>query len=204
MSMATQTILDGTLTPRTWVQYQMWFHQRMSELMMLAVAFSIPLATTAAEVLLCLYLYFYISALGFGQKLRLIFSNRISQCFLLMCGLMLVGMAWSSGSWNETLRGLSKHREFLYMPLFLTSLRKEWVRTWGIRMFMVGATTLLALSYIEWIFGLDLELASTVGLGEGASAGYVIFKDRIVHSLLIAFLAFLYANLFLDKPAWRP
>lgn len=203
MTTSSPTVLEGTLPVTTWYHRSMRRFQRASEWMVLVVGFSIPMATTLAESLVGLYVFCLISALDLRTRAHIAWGNRVCRLFMLMTGLVLLGGLWSSGPWKDVLHGVLKHREFLYMPLFLTAFRQPWTRAWGLRAFVAGASVLLALSYYEFLSQHDLGLASTVGLGQGMSAGYVIFKDRIIHNLLISFLSYLVADGMIRSRRWR-
>jgi O-antigen ligase len=203
MTKPPRTVLEGTLPVTTWFHRSLRRFQRASEWMVLVVGFSIPLATTLGEALVGLYVYCLISAWELPTRLKIAWRNRVCRWFLLMTGLVLLGGLWSTGPWRDVLHGVLKHREFLYMPLFLTAFRQPWTRAWGLRAFVAGASLLLALSYYEFLSQHDLGLASTVGLGQGMSAGYVIFKDRIIHNLLISFLSYLVADGMIRSRRWR-
>src|SRR5262249_5057574 len=62
--------------------------------------------------------------------------------------------------------------------------------------FTLGATAMLLLSYFEWLSGLDVGLASSPN-------DYVIAKDRIIHSLLMALLVYFSAQQLMQKSSWK-
>jgi O-antigen ligase len=197
------SVLEGTLPPTTWFRRSLARFQRWSEYLIVAVGFCIPLATTVAEVLLGLYVYTLISAWELPLRGKLAWANRVCRWVLVMLGMVLVGLCWSTSPYAESVYGVVKHREFLYIPLFLTAFRRAEVRRAGLVGFMLGTTFLMLLSYFEYFTKIDIGLHSSVGVGAGASAGYVIFKDRIIHNLLMSFLAFLLARELIDGTRTR-
>jgi O-antigen ligase len=96
---------------------------------------------------------------------------------------------------EEAFRCLLKYREFLYVPLLVTVFDDAALRARGVRWFMAGALTLLALSYFELVSGIDLSFPSTFD--------YVTLKDRIIHNLLMSFLVYLLAQRAMLHREWR-
>src|SRR5262249_36766592 len=79
---------------------------------------------------------------------------------------------------------LLKYRELLYLPMFVVVFREGRLRRFAVWAYMAATLLLLGLSYFERFSGADFGIAST-------SVDYVIAKDRIIHSLMMAFLAYL-------------
>jgi O-antigen ligase len=194
MTTSTPSILEGTLPATTWFHRSLRRFQGFSEWLAVLVGFCIPLATTVVEVLMALYLYTLISAWELPLRGKMVWANRVCRWVVILIGVMLAGMWWTSAPYEESIYGFVKHRELLYAPLFLTAFRRAEVRRRGVQAFMLGATVLMLLSYAEYLFSIDIGLHSSIGVSGGASAGYVIFKDRIVHNLLMSFLAFLFTK----------
>lgn len=194
MSTSPPSILEGSLSATTWFHRSLQRFQGYSEWLAVLIGFCIPLATTVVEVLMGLYLYTLISAWELPLRARMAWTNRVCRWVLLLIGVMIAGMWWTSSPYEESIYGFVKHRELLYAPLFLTAFRRASVRQRGIYAFMAGATVLMLLSYAEYLFSIDIGLHSSIGVSGGASAGYVIFKDRIIHNLLMSFLAFLFTR----------
>lgn len=177
--------------------------QACSRGLALAVGFSIPLSTSLAEILMGLFLAAWVFSGDFSAKWKLIWRNPLARRSGAMFAVLVVGLFYSSGGWREAFNCLLKYREFLYVPMFAVAFDEPRQRIRGVRAFMLGTLLLMSLSYIEYLFGVDWGLASTVGQGPVASAGYVTFKDRIVHNLLVSLLVYLLADEFLRASRWR-
>jgi O-antigen ligase len=89
-----------------------------------------------------------------------------------------------------------KYREFVYLPMFLVVFRNAQLRWMSVSAYMVAAVGLQGLTYYEKLTGADLGMASS-------EADYVVSKDHIIHSLMMAFLVYLAAVRFADATGAR-
>lgn len=181
------------------------FQQRMhiaSQWLAVAIGFNIPLATSPAEVLVALFFLFWLLSGQFVAKFQRVRENRVAWWSLMFFGVMAVGVTYTTATTLEGLQCLFKYREFLYVPLFLTVFDSDTWRRRGLLAFLGGCVTMMVLSYLELLCGFDIGLESTVGQGDGASAGYVIWKDRIIHNLLLSCFVFVLGQEF-TRPGGR-
>lgn len=181
------------------------FQRRMhtaSQWLAVAVGFNIPLATSPAEVLVAVFFLLWLLSGQFQEKFRTVRESRVASWSLLFFGVMAACVCYTTATTMEGLQCLFKYREFLYIPLFLTVFDSDTWRQRGIIAFLAGCGTMMVLSYLELLCGFDIGLQSTVGQGDGASAGYVIWKDRIIHNLLLSCFVFILGQEFV-RPGGR-
>lgn len=163
--------------------------ERLTRLLAIVTGFSIPLSTSFSEIATGLFMASWLCSGHLSAKWRMIRGNATALLSLAMFGALLAGMAWSAEGWQASGRCLLKYREFLYLPMFLVVFQDARLRRLGTFAYMAGAILLLGLSYFERFSGADLGLGST-------NLDFVVAKDRIIHSLLMAFLVYLAAVLF--------
>ncbi|MGQ0633669.1 MAG: O-antigen ligase family protein [Planctomycetaceae bacterium] len=152
--------------------------------LLVGIGFSIPVSTSISEILTTLFVVCCLLRGGAAQRLRQIACNPVAVGSAAMFLWLALATIYSSATWSEAGRCLLKYREFLYLPLMVTVFAGDQpLRRLGMRAFYAGALGVLLLSYAEWLTGADIGL-------ESAKFDYVIFKDRIIHSLLMALLVY--------------
>lgn len=174
---------------------QSFFEQATGWLAVL-IGFSIPISTSLSEIATSSFLLCWLLAGDWRNRGRLIAGNPVAKLSLAMFGLLLVATSWSTTTWMEALRCLLKYREFVYLPLLIPVFHDARIRERGMRGFMAGATVMLGLSYFEWLSGFDVGQTSDPNT-------FVIAKDRIIHSMLMALLAYFSALNVMRSGRWR-
>lgn len=151
-----------------------------------ALGFCLPLSTSISSGLIALYVALWL-VLGdwrvLGAALR---QNHVATAALAMLLLLVLGALHSAAPAADVWHALSKYRELLFMPLFLSVFADAAVRRLAVTAFLAGVGVMLTLSYIEFFTGMDIGLLS--------STDQVIFKDRIIHCLLVAFFAYVLSH----------
>jgi len=154
----------------------------------MAVGFNIPLSTSVMEVVTG---FFVLAALRWLRPSPQTLLWGARSTLLISTGLffgLVAGLAWTSAPPKEAIRCLLKYREFLLLPLFtLVFAEARWRRP-AMRGFLAGCGVLLALSYFEWLSGIDLGISQARFPND-----HVITKDRIIHNLLMSLFAYLAA-----------
>jgi hypothetical protein len=148
--------------------------------------FSIPLSTSFSEITTGLFMACWILSGNIKAKWDVIRGNVVALLSLAMFGWLLAGMTWSAESWSSAGRCVLKYRELVYLPMLLVVFRDARLRMLSISAYMLAAVILQALTYYEKLTGTDFGIAST-------TVDYVVAKDRIIHSLMMAFLVYLAA-----------
>jgi O-antigen ligase len=154
----------------------------------LAVGFNIPLSTSVMEVLTGL---FVLAALAWRRPSPTTLWSGARSTLLISTGLflaLLVGLCWTSAPLKDGIRCLLKYREFLLLPLFTQVFAEARWRRLAVRGFLAGCGVLLFLSYFEWLTGIDVGITQVRFPND-----HVIFKDRIIHNLLMSLFAYLAA-----------
>src|SRR4029077_20133590 len=171
--------------------------ERATRVLAVLTGFSIPLSTSFSEITTGLFMLCWILSGNLKTKWNIIRGNVVALLSLAMFGLLLAGTTWSVESWTSAGRCVLKYREFVYVPMFLVVFRDARLRNVSISAYMLAAMILQGLTYYEKLTGEDFGIAST-------TVDYVVAKDRIIHSLMMAFLVYLAAVRFAaaaEKPA---
>ena len=165
--------------------------ERATRVLTVLTGFSIPLSTSFSEITTGLFMLCWVSSGNLKAKWNVIRGNVVALLSLAMFGLLLAGMTWSGESWSAAGRCVLKYREFVYLPMFLVVFRDARLRKISISAYMLAAIILQGLTYYEKLTGADFGIAST-------TVDYVVAKDRIIHSLMMAFLVYLTAVRFAE------
>lgn len=163
--------------------------ERAIRVLAVLTGFSIPLSTSFSEITTGLFMLCWFCSGNLKAKWNDIRSNLVALLSLAMFGLLLAGTTWSVESWSSAGRCVLKYREFVYVPMFLVVFRDARLRKVSISAYMLAAIILQGLTYYEKLTGEDFGIAST-------TVDYVVAKDRIIHSLMMAFLVYLAAVRF--------
>jgi hypothetical protein len=165
--------------------------ERATRALAVLTGFSIPLSTSFSEITTGLFIAGWVLSGDFRGKWGVIRRNAVAHFSLALFGLLLVGTSWSEAGFVAAVQCLLKYRELVYVPMFVAVFQEARLRSLAISAFMAGAGLLLGLSYFEWITGIDLGM-----LSNPLDMSPVVSKDRIIHSLIMAFLAYLAAVRF--------
>ncbi|MBI5757465.1 MAG: O-antigen ligase family protein [Planctomycetales bacterium] len=184
------------------------------------LAICLPLTTSGSEMLAGFIVVMWLATGRYRERLELMFSNRIAVLSLALFGLFSCGISYGSASGREALHGLMKYRELLLLPVLLTLFQRphwEWYdknweerwfvrwycrhdpsgvawRQWGVWCIVLGTLVAVAGSYVEWFVGRDI--------GFVAINDNVVFKDRIIQSLFVAFAVYFLAYRALESRRW--
>lgn len=169
--------------------------QTATRILAIAIGFSIPLSTSITEICIGLFVACWVVSGALRTKLDLVWRNRIALLSLLLLTVIAAGTAYSTATWSEAFKCLLKYRELLYIPLLVPVFQDAALRRRGVQAFLAASLSVLTLSYLEFLTGIDIGLLS--------NTDYVIFKDRIIHSLLMSFVVYLLAHEFVECRRWR-
>jgi O-antigen ligase len=162
--------------------------ERATRALAVLTGFSIPLSTSFSEITTGLFVACWLLSANFSAKWAVIRRNSPALLSLALFSLLMLGMIWSVAGFAASGRCLLKYRELLYVPMFVVVFQDARLRTPAVSAYMAAAVLLLGLSYFEWLSHIDMgEAAHPLDLSP------VISKDRIIHSLLMAYLAYLAA-----------
>lgn len=158
--------------------------QRINHSLVILCALFVSLYTTPAEILLGLLALWWLVSRPLGLKRSDLSANGPALANLCFFALILIGWIYSTDR-STGLKTIEKYRELLYVPLFAAYCTEASIRRLALWAFLAGVTILASLSYAEWMFGFDMSQSS--------STDYVVFKDRIIHNLLMSVAIFLIA-----------
>jgi O-antigen ligase len=185
--LATNLQIAAADTPAHWLMIGTPI-ERATRALAVLTAFSIPLSTSFSEITTGLFVACYVVSGNFSAKWAVIRRNPVALVSLSLFGLLLMGMTWSVEGFAVSGRCLLKYRELLYLPMFVFVFQDARLRTLAVSAYMAAAVLLLGFSYFEWLSHIDLGVAA-----HPLDLSPVISKDRIIHSLLMAYLAYLAA-----------
>ncbi|MCP9469368.1 MAG: O-antigen ligase family protein [Nitrospira sp.] len=155
-----------------------------------ALGFSIPISTSLDGILLVITIAAWIVSGGFNELPKIARENGF---VLLLPGLfVLIGLGTAHGliPFGERVRYLRKYDDLLFPLMFVPLFRDPAVRERGL-----------------WAFGISMGLTLMISLGlatgwvpkttwlQGDSSNATVFKRQITHNILMAFAAFVFAEI---------
>jgi O-antigen ligase len=150
------------------------------------IGFSIPLSTSLAEIATTLFVVLWLCAVDLSAAWRVVRSAPVAQLSLGLFVLLAAAMCYSSATWAAAGRCLLKYRELIYLPMLLVVFQDAALRRKALRALVAGSAVVVGLSYFEWLTGVDLAQPS-------APNDFIIGKDRIIQSLILALVAYVSA-----------
>jgi O-antigen ligase len=158
----------------------------------IAVAVSLPWSTSAAGILIALWLVAVIPVVDYREVWRSARHPAVALP-LLLCGLAIVGLLWTVAPAREAFGGLTSFAKLLVIPLLIQQFSHSDKGIKVVAAFLVSCTALLLVS---WTFTLIPSLP-TIQWGHRG----VPVKDVIVQSGEFMLCLFALAHLVLD--AWQ-
>jgi O-antigen ligase len=137
---AMQTALIGKILDRAY-----W--ARSADILVVAVAVSLPWSTSATGILIVLWLIVLIPTLKLAL-LRNVLSTPAAGFPAALCLLALLGLSWSVAPYAERLDGFQVFLRFLAIPLLFMQFRCSERGMWVIGGFLASCAALLLLSWI--------------------------------------------------------
>jgi O-antigen ligase len=142
--------------------------------------FSIPIAPHWVAITTAIVVLVWLVRGRFRRLPGQVRHNPVVRSAVLLFGLLVVGIAYSSAELPEALFTLKKYRELLLIPLLMSLADSEEERGIAILGFMAAMLLSLALAYGEW-FGLY-----NIGRRHEPTA----FQHRIIFSTFLCFFLF--------------
>ena len=156
----------------------------------IALGFTIPVSVALDNVLLALILATWIASGGYREKLALALHNQVAvAAFALFC-LLALGIIYSVGGAGDGLDALGKYIDLAFVPIFVSLFRTERTRqyAWLALAFALALTLILSCLLSVGLITNDLWMV-------GDSANPAVFKQYLTQSMMMAFSAFLFAQL---------
>ena len=176
----------GNAAPRTASDMVRLVLRHCQRVIAIGLGFCIPLSTTLSTTLIAIYFVLWMVLGDWRTLASIVRTNRVVAAGIAMFALLMLGGLASSATPREVGQTLLKYRELLYLPLLLSIFADSAIRQWAVGSFLAGVGVMLGLSYVEFFSGIDIGLLS--------STDQVIFKDRIIHCLLVAFFAYVLSH----------
>jgi hypothetical protein len=171
------------------------FFFRLTDLLAVAVAISLPWSTSAVGIAVAAWLLVLLPTMDPAAVRRELGTAAGGLPVVLWC-LGLIGMLWADVSWHDRFAGLNSFHRLLVIPLLLAQFRRSESGIWVVCGFFVSSLTLLIASYgTIFVFGDRWH-----GI-EGVPVHDTIFQGSIF--LICGFGALGYAALARDnKKSW--
>jgi O-antigen ligase len=160
---------------------------------------SLPVSTALDSVLLGLLLVGFLLSGDVRQKLRAALLNPAALTLLVFFGLVALGMTYGRVPMETRLGALKDYLPLALVLLFLPLFTRQSVRVRALIAFGAVMAFTLVLSLL-----LAAGWLPEVRWLKGIPENPVVFKERITHSVFLAFAAFLFATVAArDTVKWR-
>ena len=178
------------------------FMQKLINAIIIFACFSIAMPTAWVSVASAFLLFTWLISGKYSEKFKLIYKNSAAISVLILFSFYCIGSIYSSGDIKESGAFLLKYAKLLIIPIIISVVRTKKIRHNGMNAFLFGALILLSISYFKWLGIIPMNL----GLHDlpDNSQGYLAFKNRIAHNILMSFLMFVFfCKAYFDKTQWR-
>ncbi|MFH1303998.1 MAG: O-antigen ligase family protein [Planctomycetota bacterium] len=156
---------------------------------------AIPVSTSLTSLLsIGVLLCWFVSGQYF-VTFELVKKYRVASASLIFFGFLALGLLYTPESLSVATRNLFKYRQFLLIPIYLSFFLDPKSRLRGIQMFEWAMIVTLIVSII-YAFIPTVDVDSDI-------FNRSVFKNRITQNILMAFLFYLAAWKFLEKPGRR-
>ena len=160
-------------------------------------SFALSMPTAWISVISFLLLLMWVITGNFKLKFAIIKQNPAASISLLFLALYFLGALYSPAISSEKMIYLGKYSKLLLIPLIISILDTDKLRRYCIQAFLASVFLLLFISYGKWLHLLPMSL----GLHDfGIDHGYVAFKNRIAHSVLVSFGMYIMLLKAFQKP----
>ncbi len=122
---------------------------KIIHIVLLLLAFSIPVSTSITTILLTLFMLLWIIEGNYQTKSMYIwqYTACFASIFLLIS--LIIGSIYSSASWSEIMIFLKRMSKLIYLPFFIFYFRDPTQRKWTINALIISGfiTTIVGLTY---------------------------------------------------------
>jgi len=163
-------------------------------LLCVATGFTIPISTSLTSILCLGALACWLISGQYLVSYELLKKYRVVTASVMLIGFLGIGLFYTSESFPIAFRNFSKYRQFILIPIYASFFLDPKMRKRGIQLFELAMILTLIGSLICWLASID---------SSGHLLDRAIFKNRITQNILMAFLVYLSAWKFLEKPRQR-
>ena len=160
---------------------------------MAVLGFSIPISVALDNVLLVLCFALWLAGASWREKMGALRGNPVFLSALGLFALLALGLCWGERDPGDGAVYLAKYADLMLVAPLAFLLRDAAARAWAIRAFAASLALVLVLSFL-----LKSGLLPPTRWWLGTADNPVVFKQHLTHNLLMAFAAFLFAELALS------
>jgi O-antigen ligase len=122
---------------------------KIISIILVFVAFSLPLSTSITNVLLSFFLLLWIIEGKFNEKIIYIWENKAFFASIILLASLVIGSLYSIASWHDILFYLKKMSKLIYLPFLIYYFKDPKQRTWTINAFIVAGmlTVITGITY---------------------------------------------------------
>jgi O-antigen ligase len=163
---------------------------RLAQWSAIAIGFSIPISVALDNILLVLLVLGWIAGGAYSAKRDAVRANGVALAALVLLAILAAGTLYGERYPGDALGYLGKYADLLAIPVLVFVFRDAHRRGHALTALAAGLGLTLAVSYI-----VALGLLPQVKPLAPDFSNPLAFKYKLTHNILMAFAAFLYANL---------
>ena len=161
---------------------------------------SLPFSTALDNLLLGLFLLFWIAIGNYRERLAMLRKNPVALIAVGFVALLTLGLFYGEHSINDGLRYLGKYADALLVAMLVTLFDDATWRRRALYALTASLSLLLILSYL-----VAFSIIPPNPWLHGTPVDPVVFKQSLTHGILMAFGAFMFALRALNtqRKSWR-
>ncbi len=172
--------------------------ERLGHFAAIALGVSIPISVALDNILLVLVAVLWLAGGSLRKKVEIAAVNPVAIAALALFGMLLVGLAYGIRNPGDGPGYLGKYLDLLFIPLFLALFQGAATRA---RALFALAATLAVIVILSFAIKLSGLPENSLILGHAGNP--VVFKQHLTHGILVAFGAFLFAQLAIHAATRR-
>jgi O-antigen ligase len=173
---------------------------RLARWSAIAIGFSIPISVALDNILLVLLFLGWLAGGAYAAKRDAVWNNGVVLAALALFAILAVGTLYGARYPGDAAGYLVKYADLLAIPVLVFVFRNARHREQALAAFAAGLALTLAISYLVKLGVLPQRRPIVSDMIHPLA-----FKYKLTHNILMAFAAFLYANLAAraTSTAWR-
>lgn len=150
--------------------------------LVVVICLGVTLPTALMSISTVLFTIFWLLSADYKVKFHYIKTYPAAYASVALFFLYALGTLYSSAPWDVRLDFLMKYHKLLLIPLVMSVMDSDKYRKYALDAFLLSMIIVLIISYMKW-----LGIVSHNEDGQG----YVVFKARIAHNILMSFAMFM-------------
>jgi len=163
---------------------------RLARWSAVAIGFSIPISVALDNILLAPLFLGWLAGGAYAAKRDAVRGNGVALAALALFAILAAGTLYGERYPGDALGYLGKYADLLAIPVLVFVFRDAWRREPALIALAAGLGLMLTVSYLVALGVLPQVKPLAPDL-----ANPLAFKHKLTHNILMAFAAFLYANL---------